>query len=141
MPLINRDTDYAVRAMLHLGHSGEVVSVSELAESEKAPEEFLRKIMQKLHRAGLVKSEQGPFGGYRVSKEPGRISILDILEAVQGPISLNACFEEPDVCGNVQMCALRKRLGEFQKEMNEWFGGIMLSDLLKTMPQKGTVKS
>ena len=141
MPIINRDTDYAVRAMAHLGQAEDVVSVSDLAAQESVPEVFLRKIMQKLHRAGLVESAQGPFGGYKLRKGPGEVTIKEVLEAIQGPLKLNACFVDQTVCRNVRICALRRRLVALQGEIDGWLDGITLADLLESLPEKGTVKT
>jgi len=136
MPVINRETDYAIRALAHLAREGDTVSVSDLAASEAVPADFLRKIMQKLLRARVVKSSQGSFGGYRLRKAPEDMTLLDVLEAVQGPLCMNACFADPNVCKTVKVCALRKRLMSMQKEINEWFRGINLADLAQSVPQK-----
>jgi Rrf2 family iron-sulfur cluster assembly transcriptional regulator len=141
MSLINRDTDYAVRAMAHLANKASVVSVSTLAENEGIPDVFLRKIMQRLHRAGLVASVHGPLGGYKIAREPGNITVLDILQAIQGPVCLNACFADPALCKNIKVCAFRKELKVLQKEINSWLAGITLSDVLAGMPQAKGVKS
>ncbi len=129
MPLINRDTDYAVRALTRLGRTGEVTAVSELAEAEGAPEVFLRKIMQKLNRAGIVESRQGPFGGYRLSKHPRDVTVLDVLEAVQGPIQVNLCFGRPDSCSKVNSCPLRRHLSRLSQSINGWLEQITLADV------------
>jgi len=68
MPVIHRDTDYALRALAQLARTGEVMSVSALAEAEHVPQDFLRKIMQKLQGAHLVQSTQGPLGGYSLRR-------------------------------------------------------------------------
>jgi len=134
MPVIHRDTDYALRALAQLARTGEVMSVSALAEAEHVPQDFLRKIMQKLQGAHLVQSTQGPLGGYSLRREPQAIALLEVVDAVQGPIVLNACFEDPGICRNVKVCAFRHWLVSLQEEFNSWLSGITLSDVLQTVP-------
>ena len=72
MPIIRRETDYALRALTRLALDGGSLAVSTLAEEEDVPPEFLRKIMQRLNQAGIVESSQGPFGGYRLARARSR---------------------------------------------------------------------
>ncbi len=130
MAIIKRETDYAVRAMARLAHDAESLPVSTLAREEDIPELFLRKIMQTLSRAGFVESRQGPFGGYHLARPPGEVTVLDILEAVQGPLVMNECFATPEVCGRVDFCPLRKRLAELQVELNASLDKMSLADIV-----------
>ncbi|MFP4027614.1 MAG: RrF2 family transcriptional regulator [Candidatus Brocadiia bacterium] len=141
MAIIHRDTDYALRAMVHLAHSAETEPVSVLAEDESVPEDFLRKIMQRLKTAGLVESSQGPFGGYGLARSADRITLHDVVKAVQGPLTVNACFDDPEICENVKVCALRRRLGTLQKEIESWFDGINLADIAAGMQVETEEKS
>lgn len=118
MAIIKRETDYALRALAKLVRAGDCLPVSLLAEEEDIPEVFLRKIMQELKAAGIVESRQGPFGGYLLASPPEEISVLDVLEAVQGPLVMNECFSEPEICSRVDFCPVRKRLAELQVELN-----------------------
>ena len=134
MPIINRDTDYAIRALARLGRAGEVKPVSELADAERAPVDFLKKIMQKLHRASIVASQQGPFGGYALSRLPGEITLLEIVEAVQGPIAVNLCFCNLSTC-NRTTCSLKRHLTSLQAKVNEWLEGVTLGDIIEDLSQ------
>ena len=138
MPVIHRDTDYAVRALALLAQGGEVTPVSALAEAECVPEDFLRKIMQKLHRAGLVESEQGPFGGYKLARDPDEVTLLDVTVAVQGPIVMNACFADPQVCRNVKSCGLRRQLLLLQQDLESRFAGISLAGVIESAVDAGS---
>ncbi|MDP6439724.1 MAG: Rrf2 family transcriptional regulator [Candidatus Brocadiia bacterium] len=136
MPLINRDSDYAVRALAQLSRNGDVTPVSVLARAEDVPVDFLKKIMQKLHHAGLVDSHQGPFGGYSLSRRPEDISLLEVLHSVQGPLVLNRCFAEPPQCGGAAACGLRKRLEGLQDKLEPWLAGITLAEIVGSTPEK-----
>jgi Rrf2 family protein len=129
VPIIHRDTDYAFRALIQLADSGDVVSVTELSERCDVPVDFLRKIMQKLNNADIVKSVQGPAGGYSLLRAPEDISFLEVISAVQGPVVLNACFEDQSVCGNVTSCGVREKLKEFESELEQWLGETYLNDV------------
>lgn len=129
MPIIHRDTDYAVRALAHLAQTDGVVAVSALAESVNVPQDFLRKIMQRLQRARLVRSAQGPLGGYALRKAAEGVTLLDVVTAVQGPVALNACLEDRGICRSVKVCALRHKLVSVQKDLNSWLEGITLADV------------
>jgi Rrf2 family iron-sulfur cluster assembly transcriptional regulator len=131
MPIIKRETDYALRALARLALSGEFLPVSALSEAENIPEDFLRKIMQTLHRAGIVESRQGPFGGYRLALEPAQVSLLAVLEAVQGRMDLNECFQAPGACERAPRCPVHAQLAQLQADFNERMAGVTLAQMLR----------
>ncbi len=131
MAIVKRETDYALRSISRLAETEGFLPVSALAEGVNAPEFFLRKIMQRLNQAGIVESRQGPFGGYRLAVPAKSISLLDVIETVQGPLVMNECFAEPEVCSRTKSCPVRARLAELQVELNAELAGIRLSDVLK----------
>ena len=108
--------------------------VSALAESEAIPEDFLRKIMQTLNRAEIVESRQGPFGGYKLAKSPDELSLLTVLEAVQGPLTMNECFDAPGICSRGTCCPVRSHLAQLQRQFSAQMAGVRLSDILKQIP-------
>jgi Rrf2 family protein len=129
MAIIRRETDYALRALARLAGQERHLPVSALAQQEDVPEKFLRKIMQRLHRAQIVESRQGPFGGYRMAVPAERLSALDVVNAVQGPVIVNECFAQPDVCKRVDWCPFRRRLVAFQSELNALLGNVHISEV------------
>ncbi|KPK62322.1 MAG: hypothetical protein AMK73_06345 [Planctomycetes bacterium SM23_32] len=134
MAIIKRETDYAVRALRKLAGADDFVSVSVLAEGEDVPAIFLRKIMQRLNRAGMVQSRQGPFGGYRLNVAPEDITLLDVVETVQGPLVMNECFVEPEVCRRTEFCPVRVRLAELQVELNARLAEVTLGEVFSAEP-------
>ncbi|MFH2067932.1 MAG: Rrf2 family transcriptional regulator [Candidatus Omnitrophota bacterium] len=116
MSLINRNTDYAFRALVHMarGKNG-VFAVSELARTEKIPRPFLRRIMQTLCQNGLVVSRQGKTGGFSLKKNPAEISLGEIARLFQGKVDISRCLFRKFVCHNQQNCFLRKRLKKIEK--------------------------
>jgi len=133
MVIIKRDTDYAIRALVQLSRQADTQPVSELAARERVPEHFLRKIMQRLHRAGIVESLQGPRGGYKLRRAPRKVTFWHILEAVQGPIEANRCFLDPAICRNTSDCVVRKKLRPLKDKLQAWLSDITLADVLKRM--------
>ncbi len=97
---LNQATDYAFRAVLHLASlpAGAVVSARELAEAQAIPPRFVLKIMHALTRAGLVESRRGPAGGFGLARPAAEISLLDVIEALEGPVAIHRCLAEREAC-------------------------------------------
>lgn len=106
------------------------------------------KLMQKLHDSKLVESSMGPKGGFRLRQQPTKINVLDVIEAIQGPLRLNRCLLHADVCPRQDGCEIREKLAELQQSINTHLGRITLDELARrrnvtrrTMtqkPKKGT---
>lgn len=133
MDVIKRNTDYALRAILHLArnYGGESISSRVLADAEDVPYELLCKLMQKLNGAGLVKSEMGPKGGFSLNRLPEEITLRDVVATIQGPISINRCLVKSDVCERQYCCVLSRKLAGLQEQVDEYLGGVTLGDFLK----------
>ena len=139
MALVQRETDYALRALARLAAEEDFVAVSALAEREDVPEKFLRKIMQGLQRAGLVESRQGSLGGYRLAVPAYQVTLLGVMETVQGPLVVNECFAQPEICQRVAHCPLRRRMEELQARVCRMLDEVCLSDLAsETLSREGT---
>ena len=91
---LTRAADYAVRVMIHLAilPAGTRVSRAALADSADVPEHFLSKVLQSLGRARLVVAHRGTNGGFALAVSPEEVSILRIVEAIEGPLQLNLCL-------------------------------------------------
>lgn len=131
MPIIHRNSDYSIRSLVELARERDVVPVSKLAEACDVPVDFLRKIMQTLKGAGLVHSVQGPAGGYGLRVDPDEITLWEVLTAVQGPVVVNECFENADICCNIPNCPVRSKLSELQDKVTEWLKGLTVGDLVE----------
>ena len=79
--------DYAIRALLTLAASGESVSAEHLAQEQDLPAKFLGAILSDLRRGGLVTSQRGPEGGFRLARDPDTIMVADVLRVVSGPMA------------------------------------------------------
>jgi Rrf2 family protein len=103
---ITRAADYAVRVMIHLaGLPPETrASRADLAQAAECPEQFLSKVLQSLTHAGLIVSHRGNTGGFELSPAHRHASVLEVVEAVEGPIRLNVCLAGPHVCQRQNWC-------------------------------------
>ncbi len=131
MEIIRRNTDYALRALVHLCKIGkkENKSVKDLAHECDIPEIFLRKIFQKLNNAGIVKSDYGPKGGYSLNKNPGIITVLEIVEIIQGKFAINKCFLGETACPRQKKCALKNKFKSVQQDMLKFLNDITIDML------------
>lgn len=145
MDILRRNTDYALRAVVNLtAHYGnEPVSNRVIAVEEDISYQLTCKLMQKLQKAGLVESCMGPKGGFRLSREPAMISLLEVVEAIQGPISLNRCLLSEDACPKQKECTLRARLVGLQGSISSYLMGITLDELssYRHMKRKNQTKN
>ncbi len=105
---ITRQADYALRAVIFLSRLGENerASTSLIAKGQKIPPSFLAKIISQLAVAGLVHTARGARGGVSLAKPSYEISVLDVVEAIDGPIILNECTESSSSCPFLDTCPL-----------------------------------
>jgi Rrf2 family protein len=118
--LVTRKTDYAVRCVLYLAQANEqIANVTEVSRTMHIPKTFLAKIFQKLTKAGLVESIRGMNGGFRLAKKPSDISLLDVMDAVQGPLCINVCAVDSRKCNRSATCAVHPVWVELRKDINK----------------------
>jgi Rrf2 family protein len=99
MLAIKKETDYAIRCVYYLAlRNGEIIMVEEIAAKMLIPRSFLAKIMQKLAKAGIVKSYVGIKGGHSLAKEPYKISLYDVIITIEGPMAMNSCTINKEEC-------------------------------------------
>ena len=115
---ITRQADYAVRAVLHLARSGaQRTATSTIAEEQKIPPSFLAKIISQLSIAGLLHTSRGARGGVTLAREAKDITLLEVIEAIDGPIQLNECVGNNGSCSFEGDCPLRPVWCDAQDEL------------------------
>ena len=109
---LSKKADYALIAMKHLAEKGGVPSTSarEIAEQYDIPIELMAKVLQRLVRTGLLVSTQGTRGGYALSRASASITVADVIQAIDGPVSVTACGSEPVSCEQYAKCSIRDPL-------------------------------
>lgn len=130
--LVRRNTDYALRLMVNLAEnygSGPISTRSAAAE-EKVPYQLACKLMQKLQKSELIRSCMGPKGGFRLEREPSKINLREVVETIQGPISVNKCLMAAGSCERQRSCTARTKLAELQQYVRGYLSDITLDQLL-----------
>ena len=116
---ITRQADYAVRAVLFLAglNNGYRASTSQIAQKQKIPPSFLAKIVSQLSVAGVVQTSRGARGGVTLARPSNDITLLEVIEAIDGPITLNECVPDPNKCSFGDECPVHKIWREAQIEL------------------------
>ena len=130
---LTRAGEYGVRCVLYLSgqEQGIVVPRREIAEAMEIPGQFLGKIAQQLARAGIIEIVQGPKGGFRLSVHPAQVSLLGVVEAVEGEIFLNDCLMRPNACSRVNSCAVHQVWQKARAQLRETLGSATFAKLVE----------
>lgn len=129
---ITRETDYAIRCVLYLSENlDEVTMVDEIAKAKAIPKSFLSKILQKLTKAKIVKSYRGVNGGFQIAKSPKEINLLNVMEAIEGPVAINRCAVNKKVCSLSCNCSVHPIWVELKKEMERQLRKINFARLIE----------
>ena len=118
---IPRRVDYGLRAVIYLSSQmpDKCCSIGEIAKVQGVPRKFLEKIVQDLVRGGLIKSRRGSTGGYQLARAPEAISFCDVIEAIEGPIAVNACMDHEVGCDQIPRCMMIGVWSEVQHKITE----------------------
>jgi Rrf2 family protein len=131
MKVLNKHTDYAVRALIALGMKpGAVLSARVLSEELAIPYQFLRRILQDLMKNGLVTSKEGAGGGVFLAKEPEGIAIREVIEIFQGHVQVSECMFRKQLCSNRANCVLRHEIMRIEKMVNDEFSKVSIGKLI-----------
>lgn len=116
---ITRQADYALRAMVYLAQIEPNLraATSQIAEAQHIPPSFLAKIISQLSIAGLIHTSRGARGGVSLARPPEAISVLEVVEAIDGPLTLNECSHDSTSCAYGETCPLRPLWCETQADM------------------------
>lgn len=133
---ITRQADYALRAMIYLAklEPNQRAATSQIADKQRIPPSFLAKIISQLSIAGLIHTSRGARGGVSLARTPGEVSILEVVEAIDGPITLNECTEEPSACPFGEECPLRSLWCDTQAELVDRLRKTTFANFVSTVP-------
>ena len=101
----------------------------ELADDLGASENHLAKVLQRLTKVGLVRSVRGPKGGFLIGREPDSITLLNVFEAIEGPMDFCNCLLDAPFCGGEEYCILGGMLSSINGQVREYLAGVRLSQL------------
>jgi Rrf2 family protein len=128
---ITRETDYAIRCVYYLAlKKGDTVMVDEVSREMQVPKSFLAKILQRLSKASLVKSYRGVKGGFELARNPSEISLLDVIEAIQGKVAVNVCALNQKACDRSATCAIHPVWVEVRGELERMLRARSFADLI-----------
>ncbi len=118
---ITKQADYALRAVMYLAKmgNGDKAATRDIAENQQIPPSFLAKIISQLSIAGLILTSRGARGGVMLARPASEVSILDVVEAIDGPMLLNECTSAPHLCPFGSDCPLRQVWCDTRKEMHQ----------------------
>ena len=116
---ITRQADYAARAIFYLARTGngKRISTNQVAKQQNIPVSFLAKIISQLSIAGLLNTSRGASGGVTLARKPENITLLDVIQAIDGPIQLNNCILQDDACCLQENCSMQLVWCEAQNEL------------------------
>jgi Rrf2 family iron-sulfur cluster assembly transcriptional regulator len=125
--------DYAVRAMLALtrGAGGGLLSARRIADAMDIPVRFLPQVLTDLQRAGLVAAAAGRTGGYRLARDPATVSLLEVIEAIEGDTRRQSCVLRGGPCGEGGFCDVHQVFVEGQDAIRGTFARASLAELAK----------
>ena len=127
---ITREADYAVRVMVHLASAprGQNSPLNEIAEATGVQESFLSKILQRLVHQGMLVSQRGSGGGFLLNCAPEQVTLLEIVEAIEGPTQLNLCVGSGH-CARKDFCGVHPVWTRAQESLTQVLGGVSLAQL------------
>jgi Rrf2 family protein len=138
---LSKKADYALIAMKHLASQADrgAASAREIAQQYEIPVELLAKVLQRLARRGLLVSHQGTRGGYRLARAATAISVADVIQAIDGPLTMTACSAEDPTCDQYSSCSVRDPLWRIKDRIVSALATCTVFDLTVDTPDVGAV--
>lgn len=128
---ISRRTDYAIRLIAALADSkGEPLSVRTTAELQDVPYAFARSIQHDLVLAGLVTSRRGAHGGMVLARPADELTLLEVIESVQGPVGVSICSREEDWCPRDKTCPFHRVWEGADNILRDYLSSVSIKELL-----------
>ncbi|MFA5809648.1 MAG: Rrf2 family transcriptional regulator [Thermoleophilia bacterium] len=128
---LTRQSDYGVRAILHLSGLpyGKIVQTKDIAADQDIPAKYLPSIIRTLARAGLIRTMRGNQGGVMLARPPEEINLREVIEAIEGPIILVQCMRGPNQCDHEDDCRFLPFCKSLQDQMTGQLEGTTFADL------------
>jgi Rrf2 family protein len=135
---LSKKSDYGLIAIKHLATHGAdgSCSATEIAELYDISTPLMAKVLQKLARQGLVAARHGSSGGYQLARDPDRITALDVISAIDGPLLITSCVTSHGECGQTSRCTIREPLRRVNESILQVLGTVTISQMSED-PQEG----
>ncbi|UCF36681.1 MAG: SUF system Fe-S cluster assembly regulator [Acidobacteriota bacterium] len=134
---MSKFADYGLVLMtqfLRASSAEENLSARELASQTRLPLPMVSKVLKALTREGLLVSHRGASGGYSLSRSPAKISVAEVLTAVEGPIAMTECLDSTSVCKQESVCPVRTNWERINFAVQDVLDAISLADMLEPLP-------
>jgi Rrf2 family protein len=135
---LTKKADYGLIALRHLASlsatngAGATASTKDIADAYHLPVPLLAKVLQLLTRAGILQSVAGANGGYKLARAANRISALEVVRAIDGPVILTHCFTEHGTCDQSENCTVREPLRRVHEAILELLNRFTITDLAES---------
>jgi Rrf2 family nitric oxide-sensitive transcriptional repressor len=132
MKKVNRKLEYSLMALRHMCQKipGELTTAKEVADSYHAPFDVTSRVMQLMAQKGLLKSEQGAFGGYQITKDLAKVTLDDLISIIEGPTKIAKCMHKEDPCEIQSSCNIISPIHNLNQKLTEFYQSVSLKDLL-----------
>ena len=136
---ITRQADYAVRIVIDLAarNGGGVVRSDDVARRQLVPRAYFTKVVQALVRSGFIRTLRGARGGIQLAKDPGRITLRQVIEAVEGPIRLNRCLLVHGECALERACAAHPVWEHLQDVLQREMDAVTVGQMVAARSRSG----
>lgn len=140
---LNRKMEYALMALKHMSlkRPGELTTAKEVAETYRVPFDVMAKVMQSMSQKGVLKSEHGSSGGYQITKDLARVTVLDLIQLIQGSTKIAKCMVHEEGCDIQKSCNIISPVHQLNSKLNEFYRSLTLQELIagNSMNQKNEV--
>src|SRR5664279_679707 len=135
---LSKKADYGLIAMKHLANHRDqhACSANEIAEEYGISGTLMAKVLQKLAKNALVGAKHGSTGGYQLAKDPGRISALDVITAIDGPVLITSCVTSHGTCDATERCSVKEPLRRVNESIMEVLQTVTVAQLSEDTQQE-----
>lgn len=130
--------EYAIHGLVYLAAAGSASSTlaGDIAKAIRVPESYLRKVFQLLVRSGIVVSHRGAKGGFTLGRDPERITLKDVVEAIDGTLPLYSCLKAARHCSDAETCPVSEAFAEARKSMAKVLETASIRDLARGISKR-----
>jgi len=135
--MLTKKSKYALKALIYLAKTDDLIQIAELSEKENIPQKFLENILLELRKHGLLYSKRGKEGGYKLGKDASEITFGQIIRILDGPLAPISCvsqiaYQKCDECDDEKTCAIRRIMKMVRDETANILDGTTLKDAVKS---------
>jgi len=139
---LSKKADYGLIAMKHLAKHREqhACSASEIAEEYGISATLMAKVLQKLARRSLVTAKHGSTGGYQLAEEPEKVSALEVITAIDGPVLITSCVTTHGNCDATERCSIKEPLRRVNESILSVLSTVTIAQLTEETPEPALVE-